>query len=164
MPKLSKTLCDAINEQIKNELTSAYNYLALSNQCAARNLKGSAHWLRKQWEEEIGHAMKLVDYVIERGNQVDLREVAASTFKVESLKGVFEKVLADEQQVTRDIHGLYEKALADKDYAAQALLQWFVTEQVEEENSAQEIVDTLKVVGDQGTALLMIDRQLGARA
>ena len=163
MPKLSQTLCDAINEQIKNELTSAYNYLALSTQCAARNLKGSAHWLRKQWEEEIAHALKLVDYVIERGNQVELREVAASTFKVESLKGVFDKVLADEQKVTRDIHGLYERALAEKDYAAQTLLQWFVTEQVEEENSAQEIVETLKVVGDQGAALLMIDRQLGAR-
>lgn len=163
MPKLSKPLCDALNEQIKNELSSAYNYLDISAQCASRNLRGAAHWLRKQWEEEIGHALKLVDYVIDRGDEVALKGIQASEFSFKSLTAVFEKVLNDERQVTASINGLYELTLREKDYAAQVFLQWFLAEQVEEEHSAQQILETLRIVGDQGTALLMVDRQLATR-
>lgn len=165
MAKMSDGLYDAINEQIRNELSSAYGYLHLSNLCAARSLAGAAHWLRKQWEEEIGHALKLVDYVIERGNDAPpLLAIPEADFRYESLRGVFDKVLADEQRVTHAIHELYERAGTERDWAARAFLQWFVTEQVEEENSAQEIVDLLEIAGDRGTALLMVDRRLGERA
>jgi ferritin len=163
MPELSGPLCAALNEQIKHELQSAYAYLKMSAECATARLKGSAHWLRRQWEEELGHAMKLLEYVIERGSKVDLKSIEEPRFEFKSLTDVFEQVLRNEQKVTADINALYEQSVRERDYAAQAFLQWFVTEQVEEENNAQEILDTLRVVGDRGTALLMVDRQLAQR-
>lgn len=163
MPELSSTLCAALNQQIKNEFQSAYAYLKMSAECATGRLKGSAHWLRRQWEEELSHAMKLLEYVIERGNKVELKSIEEPQFEFKSLTAVFEQVLKNEQAVTAEINELYEQSVLERDYAAQAFLQWFVTEQVEEENSAQEILDTLRVAGDRGTALLMVDRQLAQR-
>jgi ferritin len=153
-----------MNAQIRDELLSAYGYLDLSAACAAEHLKGAALWLRKQWDEEVGHALKLIDYVVDRGNRVELLTLDPPRFEFTSLTAVFEKVLSDEQRVSAAIHALYAKAVAEEDFAAQVFLQWYVTEQVEEENSAQAIVDTLRLVGDKGTALLMVDRQLAARA
>ncbi len=163
MPELTKSLGAAMNEQIAHELSSAYFYLHTSTQCAAHNLKGAAHWLRKQWEEELGHALKLLDYVTERGGSVKLRSIEQPVFEYRSLTDVFEKVLAHEREITGAIYALCEKAAEDKDHASRTFLQWFVTEQVEEENSAKEILDTLRIAGDQGTALLMVDRQLARR-
>lgn len=163
MPKLADKLCDAVNEQIRSEIESAYLYLDMSCKCAAKNLKGAQHWLRRQWEEEMGHATKLIDYVIERGNEVELQEVEKPEFKFHTLTQVFEHALKHEESVTRSIHELYDSAVKERDYAAQALLQWFMSEQVEEENSAREIVETLRIAGDQGPALLMVDRQLASR-
>jgi ferritin len=165
MPKLSKTLCDAVDEQIRNELSSAYLYLSMSAECAAHSLKGSAHWLRKQWEEELTHGLKLLDYVIERGNRVDLRTLEQpGAFRYESLTQVFETVLHHEQAVTKAIYGLYERAVAEKDYPLQTFLQWFIGEQIEEENASQEILDMVRLAGDQGAALLVVDRRLAERA
>ncbi len=164
MPALSSSLLSALNEQINAETYSAYLYLAMSAHCAAENLPGAAHWLRLQWQEELGHATKLVDYVTERGGRVKLGAIAEPPAEFGSPLALFESVLEHEKEVTASIYRLCDLASAEKDHAAQALLQWYVNEQVEEENSAAEIVSMLRLAGDSGSALLMIDRQLAQRA
>jgi ferritin len=160
---ISKTMQDAINEQVKNELYSAYLYLGMSAYAEAENWPGTAHWLRTQAAEEETHAMKLFDFVNNRDGRVTLQAIAQPPQEFTSLLDLFEQVLAHERKVTALIHRLYETALSEKDYAAQSMLQWFIDEQVEEEKNASQIVDSLKLVGAQGTALFIVDRQLGAR-
>jgi ferritin len=160
---LSKTMQDAINEQIKHELYSAYIYLGMSAYAEAENWQGAARWLRAQAAEEQTHAMKLFDFVNDRGGRVSLQAIAQPPQEFTSLLDVFEQVLAHERKVTALIHRLYEIAVSEKDYAAQVMLQWFIDEQVEEEKNASQIVDALKLVGAQGAALFVLDRQLGAR-
>ena len=163
MPKLSKSLTDAINAQIQDEIGSAYLYLDMSTQCASQNLPGAANWLSKQWDEELSHARKLMAYVVERGNEVKLKGIAAPGFTFKSLKQTFQETLKHEQAVTASINKLYATAAAENDYAAQAFLQWFVTEQIEEENSAQGVLDMIEIAGDTGTAVLMVDKRLAIR-
>jgi len=163
MPEMSPRLSEAFNNQIKMELDSAYLYLAMSAESSAQTLKGTAHWLRMQWQEESGHAMKLIDYVLERGNALELMALDQPSFSFKSITDLFQKVLEHEQSVTRSIHELVSLVDSEQDHAAHAFLQWFVLEQVEEENSAQEVLDTLKIAGDQGPSLLMMDRELGSR-
>ena len=141
---LTQSVQDAMNEQIKNELYSAYFYLAMAAYFESTNLKGCARWMEVQAQEEQSHAMKMYAFVNERGGRVEL-------------------VLAHEQHVTRLIHDLYALALKENDYASQVFLQWYVSEQVEEEANASEIVEQLKLAGDKGHALLMLDRALGQR-
>ena len=153
-----------MNEQIEKEISSAYLYLSMSTYCESQNLKGSARWLRMQWEEELGHAMKILDYIGDCGNRVLLQSVDEPSSDFKSLLDVFEKVLEHEQKISEMINNLYGMAVAKNDFAAQAFLQWFVSEQVEEESTASEIVENLRLAGDKGSALLMIDRQLGSRS
>jgi ferritin len=160
---LSKNLQDAMNEQIKNELYSAYLYLSMSAYCEAANLPGFAHWMRVQAQEEEAHAMKFYDFIYERGGRVVLQAIDQPPVEFPSPLAVFEQTLEHEQKVTAMIHDLYTLAVEEKDYASQAFLQWFVTEQVEEEASASQILETLKMIGDKGHALIMLDRQLGRR-
>jgi ferritin len=160
---LSKKLQDAMNEQIKNELYSAYLYLSMSAYCEAANLPGFAHWMRMQAQEEEAHAMKFYDFIYERGGRVVLQAIDQPPVEFPSPLAVFEQTLEHEQKVTAMIHDLYTLAVEEKDYASQAFLQWFVTEQVEEEASATQILETLKMIGDKGHALIMLDRQLGRR-
>ena len=160
---LSKTLQDAMNEQIKNELYSAYLYLSMSAYCEAANLPGFAHWMRMQAQEEEAHAMKFYDFIHERGGRVVLQAIDQPPVEFPSPRAVFEQTLEHEQKVTAMIHDLYALAVEEKDYASQIFLQWFVTEQVEEEASASQILETLKMIGDKGHALIMLDRQLGRR-
>jgi ferritin len=160
---ISKAMQDAINEQIKHELYSSYVYLAMSAYAAGENYPGASRWLRMQANEEQAHAMKFFDHVSDRGGKVTLQALAQPPHEFTSLADVFGQVLAHEQKVTSLIHRLYETAVAEKDYAAQSMLRWFIDEQVEEEKNATEIVDALKMVGSTGTALFMVDRQLGAR-
>ncbi|MDH4208917.1 MAG: ferritin [Anaerolineae bacterium] len=160
---LSKTLQDAMNEQIKNELYSAYLYLSMSAYCEAANLPGFAHWMRMQAQEEQAHAMKFYEFIYERGGRVVLQAIDQPPVEFPSPLAVFEQTLEHEQKVTAMIHDLYTLAVEEKDYASQAFLQWFVTEQVEEEASASQILETLKMIGDKGHALIMLDRQLGRR-
>jgi ferritin len=160
---LSKTLQDAMNEQIKNELYSAYLYLSMSAYCEAANLPGFAHWMRMQAQEEVDHAMRFYEFIYERGGRVVLQAIDQPPVEFQSPLHVFEQTLAHEQKVTAMIHDLYALAVQEKDYASQVFLQWFVTEQVEEEDSATQIVETLKMIGDKGHALLMLDRELGKR-
>ncbi len=163
MPQLSPVLCDALNEQIKNEISSAYLYLSMSTACAARSLNGAAHWLRRQWDEVLSHATKLIDYMDERGVQSSFHPIPAPNFEFSGLLSLFEQALEHEQQVTLSINGLMEKAIAEQDHAAQIFLSWFVTEQIEEENSTEEVVEMLRLAGDDGSALLIIDQRLGSR-
>ncbi len=163
MPALSKTVNDALNDQINAEIYSAYLYLGMSAYCQAQDFLGAAHWLRLQWEEELVHTMKLIDHIGEREGSVALKAIAEPPAQFGSLPELFQQVLEHERQVTASIHSLYELSVAEKDYAAQTLLQWFVSEQVEEENAAQEVISMLKLAGKDGPGLLMVDRELADR-
>jgi ferritin len=160
---LNKTMQDALNEQIKNELYSAYIYLSMSAYFEDSNLPGFAHWMRVQAQEEVEHAMRFYSFINERGGRVILQAIDQPPIEFESPLDVFERTLEHEQLVTGMIHQLYALAVQEKDYASQVFLQWFVTEQVEEEDSATQIMETLKLIGDKRQVLLMLDRELGAR-
>jgi ferritin len=160
---LSKKLEDAINEQINKELYSAYLYLSMSAYCESQSLGGFAGWMRAQAQEEVDHAMRLFDQVTARGGRVVLKAIEMPPPVWKSPLEMFEEVLKHERKVTGLINTLYELALSENDYATQMELQWFITEQVEEEESAGQVVDQLKLVGDQPMGLLMMDRQLGER-
>jgi ferritin len=160
---LSKAMQDAINKQINAEISSAYLYLSMSAYCAANNRPGCAHWMRVQWEEELSHAMRLFEHVNDRGGRAVLKAVPQPPTEFKSLLDVFKQVLDHEKEVTALIHRLYETAVKENDYPAQVMLQWFINEQVEEEKNAAEVVEQLKLIGDQGAAVLMLDHHLGMR-
>lgn len=160
---LTQSMQNAFNEQIKNELYSAYLYLSMSSHFEASNLPGFAKWMRLQSEEELEHALKFYDYVNERGGRVTLFEIPQPKSDWKTSLEVFNQVLEHEQHVTSLIHKLYETALSEKDYASQVMLQWFVDEQVEEEKNATEIVEQLKLIDVHGTAVLMLDHRLSKR-
>ena len=161
---ISDTLTAEINEQIKYELYSAYMYLAMSADCSDRNLTGFAHWLSQQAEEEVAHAMRFYRFLLDRGARVELQAIDQPPASFGSPLEIMEKSLDHERFVTGRINGLYKLSVEEGDYAAQVLLQWFVTEQVEEEASIDEIVQRMKIFGAEGSALLMLDTQLGSRA
>lgn len=160
---LSRKLQDALNEQIKNELYSGYLYLAMSAYFEANNLPGFAHWMRVQAGEEQEHALKFFDFIVDRGGRVVLQAIDQPPVEFQSPLAVFEATLVHEQKVTGLINKLYELAVAENDYPAQVMLQWFINEQVEEEKNATQIVETLKMIGEKGQALIMLDRELGQR-
>lgn len=160
---INKTMQDAINDQIHKELYSAYLYLSMAAYFEDKNLPGFAHWMRAQEAEEREHAMKLYDLLAERGGRVILKAIDAPKTEWASTLEVAEEVVAHEAKVTASIYALYETALKEKDYPTQVALQWFITEQVEEEKNAAEIVANLKLIEAHGTAVLMLDRQLGKR-
>jgi ferritin len=154
---------DAINGQIRDELYSAYLYLSMAAYFEANSLSGSAHWMRVQAQEEVAHAMKFFDFVSERGGRVELQAIDQPPVEFGSPLDVFQMTLEHEQKVTSLIHDLYKVALEEDDYAAQVMLHWFIEEQVEEEDSASQILDTLERLGDSDQGLIMLDRELGRR-
>jgi len=160
---LSKKLEAALNEQIKHEKYSAYMYLAMSAQCEEANMKGFARWLRVQAQEELSHALRIFDYINERGGRVRLQAIDEPPMEYGTPLQMFEKVYEHEQKVTGFINALYDLARSENDYPTQIHLNWFIEEQVEEEASASEIVETLKMIGEKGHALVMLDRELGKR-
>lgn len=160
---LSKNLEAAINDQIKHEFYSAYFYLSMSAWAEAHGLPGAAKWLGKQAQEEQEHAIKFFAHLNDRNAKVVLQAIPQPPNEFTSLLDVFEQVKEHEAKVTGLINRLYEMALKDNDYASQAELQWFVTEQVEEEKNAATIVDAVRSVGGQPLALFMVDRWLGER-
>ncbi len=160
---LSKLVQDAMNEQIKNELYSAHQYLAMAAYCESVNLPGFAFWMRMQAQEEREHAMKFYDHVHDRNGRVVLRAIDQPIIEFGSPLEVFEKALEQEQAVTADINDLYALAAREDDYASQIFLQWFVTEQVEEEKNVGDVVQTLKMSGQKSEALLLFDRELVKR-
>lgn len=160
---MDRELVTAFNAQIKHELDSAYLYLAMSAHFEAENLPGFAKWMRLQATEEQAHAMRIFDYLNERGERVVLEAVDRPSSEFGSTLAIFEAALEHEKKVTGLIHALYDLASRKKDYAAQVMLHWFIEEQVEEENSAGEVVHQLRMIGDNPAALLMMDRQMGSR-
>ena len=157
---LGKAVQDAMNEQIKNELYSAYQYFSMAAYCESVNLPGFAHWMRAQSREELEHAMKFYDFILDRSGRVVLQAIDQPVVEFGSPLEVFEQVLEHEQKVTAMINELYGLAVRENDYASQTFLQWFVTEQVEEEKNAGDVVETLKMVGDTSEALFLLDREL----
>ena len=160
---ITKTVQDAINEQINKEMYSAYLYLSMAVHFETQNLGGFAHWMRLQSNEELSHAMKFFEYVHERGGRVELKAIAQPRSEWKSSLALFEQVLEHEQFVTASIYKLYEVSLKESDYPTQGMLQWFIKEQVEEEKNASEIVEKLKLIDAHGTAVLMLDHELGKR-
>ncbi len=160
---LGKKMIKEMNLQINKELYSAYLYLSMAAWFEEANLKGFANWMKVQFQEEQSHALKFFNYVMERGAQVKLEAIEAPETKWENPAAAFKQVLEHEQYVTSRIHGLVKLAREENDYASDAFLQWFVTEQVEEEANAVEILEKLKMIGDRGSGLLMLDHKLGSR-
>lgn len=161
---IGKKMLDALNEQINAELYSAYLYQAMAAHFVAGNLKGFAHWMDLQAKEEQAHARKFYDFLLDRGGRVTLKAIAAPPAEWKSPLQIFEESYAHEQKVTGLIHKLVDLARAENDHAAEVFLAWFVTEQVEEEANASEIVEKLKMVKEHPQGLLMLDAQLGQRA
>ena len=161
---LTQTLQAALNEQITHELYSAYLYLSMAAHFEAATLPGFAHWMKTQAKEEQGHAMKFFEYIHDQGGRVTLRAIDQPPTQFGSPLAVFQTVLEHERKVTSLIRNLYELATKENDYATQIELQWFINEQVEEEKNATQIVEQLKLIGDQGAALFMMNAQLGSRA
>ncbi|MCO6453377.1 MAG: ferritin [Caldilineales bacterium] len=159
----SQKLQDAINAQINAEFHSAYIYLGMSAYLEDMNMPGFAHWMRLQYEEETMHALKLYDFMHERGGHVVLEPIGAATSEYASVLAVFEHTLAHEKKVTSLINALYEMAVAENDYPTQVLMQWYISEQVEEEKNASDAVAQLQWVGDFGPGMLMLDREMGSR-
>jgi ferritin len=160
---LSKKMQDALNAQINAEGYSAYLYLAMAVQADAMNLKGFAHWFRVQYQEETGHMLKILGYILERRGEVELKAIEASAQKWDTVEAMFEATLKHEQHVTSLIHNLATVAAAEKDPATGIFLQWFITEQVEEESTADEILQQLRMIKGAPAGLLMLDRHLAQR-
>jgi len=161
---LSKKLLDGLNAQINLELASAYTYLGMCAWFEAKNLPGMAAWMRKQAGEETEHALKLFDFVADRDGAVTLGAVAAPPANFKGVQDVWARALAHEQKVTASIAKLYDQAQREKDHATVALLQWFATEQVEEEKTTRQILEEVEKIGENSSAIFFEDRHLGKRA
>ncbi len=160
---LKPKMQDAFNRQINAELYSSYLYLSMSAHFESVGLPGMAAWMRAQADEERGHAMRMFAFINERDGRVLLEAIDKPKAEWNSPLEVFQEAYQHEQKVTALIDGLVDLAVAEKDHAAGNFLQWFVNEQVEEESTARAICDKLKLVGDNGPALLLIDAELGRR-
>jgi len=161
---LATVVQEAINDQINYELFSSYQYLSMAAWCEHEQFIGCAKWLRIQSKEEYGHAMRLYDFLLARNCELKLKPIAAPESKFASVATVFEKALEQEMKVTEQIDALYELAFHEKAFAALVELEWFITEQVEEEKTAREVVHKFKMVKDDPASLLDLDRELGGRS
>ena len=160
---LTPQMQDALNGQINAELYSAYLYLGISATLDDMGLKGFAHWMRIQFDEEMMHAMKIFDFVLERDGKIALEQIDKPEVDIDTPLKAFELTLEHEQKVTGLINALVDVAIEESDPASQNFLQWFVGEQVEEEAHVNEILQQLRLLGDNPAALFMVDRDLGAR-
>ena len=160
---INKKIQDALNAQINVEQYSAQLYLAMGAHCERRSFRGFAHWLRLQAQEETKHALKLVDFVLDRGGALELATISAPGTEFGGVTQIFEKILEHEKSITGRIGALFELSRAEKDYASEIALQWYVTEQVEEESNVGQILDQLKAIGEQGGGIWYLDSKMGKR-
>lgn len=160
---ITQDMTDALNEQIHRELYSAYLYQAMGSHFAHEGLDGFASWFGIQAREEAGHAFRIHGYLVEQGARVEWKAIEAPPAAFDAPESVFEAVLEHERFVTRSIHELMERAVREKDYATQVMLQWFVTEQVEEEATAESLLEKARRIGGDGRGLYLLDKELGAR-
>lgn len=160
---VSDEIQKAVNEQINAEFESAYIYLAFAEYFDSENLNGFAHWMRMQWQEELDHGLKFYDHLLKRGGRVELEQIDKPRVDASNPLEVFEKALEHERYITGRINDLYELAKQKRDNPLQNLLQWFIDEQVEEEETTEEIVEKLRLIGDHGPNLFLLDQELGNR-
>ncbi len=160
---LSDKMVEALNTQLNKELYSAYLYLSMSAYSTFKGFRGFANWFMVQYQEEMIHAMKIYNYVNSQGGQIRLLAITQPPTEFGSPLQIFEKTLEHERFVTKSINGLIDLASQEKDHATTIFLQWFVTEQIEEEANDNDIISRLKLVGSDGNGLLMLDKELGAR-
>lgn len=161
---LTEKIQDALNQQINEEYYSSYLYLSMAAWAESKNLKGFSNWFRIQTQEELGHAMKIFDYILDRGGEVVLKPVAGPETNWETPLAAFEATLQHERHITGCINKLVDLAVSESDHATNAFLQWFVNEQVEEEANADEIVQQLTLMQNAPGGLFMLDRELAKRA
>jgi ferritin len=160
---LDPKMHDAINDQINAEMFSAYLYLAMSAWCESVNLQGSAVWFMSQAQEEMIHAMKFYNFILERGGEVELKQIKKPQKSWKSVMEAFEAALEHEKYITGRINNLVNLAIELKDHASNQMLQWYVAEQVEEEDNATKVIQKLKLVEKTPGGLYMIDKELGLR-
>jgi len=153
----------ALDEHVSSEISAAYLYLAMSADFESKAYKGFGRWMRVQFHEEMAHALKVVDYMLARGAAIDWKDAKAPATSFGSALETFEKTLAHEMEVTARVHKLYHLAAAENDTATQVFLQWFVTEQVEEEANADAVIQKLTLLGDTGPGLFMLDQEMATR-
>ena len=161
---MNQNIQQAINDQIREELYSGYLYMAMSAYAASKGLKGLQNWMHVQALEERDHAIGLHNFLLDRGGKVVLQALEAPPSQFGGPLQIFEEGLKHEQHTTRKIHELYELAVAEKDYAFQSFLKWYIDEQVEEEATASEMIDKVKLVGEAGPGMLALDKELTMRA
>jgi ferritin len=160
---LSKKMESALNEQINREMYSAYLYMAMSADSTFKGLKGFANWFMVQYHEEMLHAMKMYEYVTRQGGSVRLKAIAEPPATFASAMDMFQQTLKHEQFVTQCINDLSNLAVQEKDHASQVFLQWYVSEQVEEEENDNDVIAQLKLVGGDTAGLFMLDKEMAAR-
>lgn len=159
----SKKVQDALNKQINEELFSAYAYLAMAAEADQLGLPGFANWFKMQYQEELAHADRFFNYILERDGKVELDEIGKPEIGNESALSLFEKALAHEQHITECIFKLKDLARSESDHATDVFLEWFVNEQVEEEANARAVIDQLKMIDGNPNGLFMVDRELAGR-
>ena len=159
----TKKMHIAMNDQIHHELESAYIYLSMASYFESGNFPGFAHWMKMQFDEEMIHTFRFYDYIHSRGEKVILQAIGEPPAEYDSPLDAFETSLAHEKKITNDIHNLYALAMEEKDYPSLSFLQWFIDEQVEEEEHVGEVVENVKRVSGVDHAMLMLDRELGQR-
>ena len=160
---LTEAVQNALNDQIQQELYSSYVYLSMAAYFETENLPGAANWMRIQHQEELAHAMKFFDYINDRAGRVQLQALGQPPLTFASPLAVFEEALAHERKVSKSIHDLYALAVTESDYPTQSMLQWFITEQVEEEKTAGDVVAQIKMIQDSPAAMYMLDQEFAAR-
>ena len=160
---IGDNLRDALNQQITNELSAAYFYLSLAGYFENRSLPGFASWMRLQHQEESAHAMRIFNFVTDRGGRVTLAPIDSPASEFDSVEAAIAQALEHERTVTAQIYALHEVAQRERDYAAHVLLEWFAEEQVEEEKTLEELLDHVRLVGGDGAGLLIVDGKLGSR-
>ena len=161
---ISNTIAQKLNGQINKEFYSAYFYMSMSAHSQSENLRGVAAWFMAKYEEEMAHAMKLYRYLHDQGARVELEAVDKPPSEYAGVLDMFEKTLAHEQEVTAAFNQLVDAALSEKDHATNIFLHWFVTEQIEEEATVNDIIGRVKLVGERGEGLYLIDNELAGVA
>jgi ferritin len=161
--KINKKVEEVLNKQVNAEFWSAYLYLSMSGWCESRGLKGIANWMRVQFQEETAHALKIHDFVLSRSGGIKLEPIAAVDKSWDSILHMFEETYKHECVVTELIGNCYEVAVAEKDHATASMLQWFIDEQTEEESNAIEIIDQIRLLGEKGEGIYLLDKELATR-
>ena len=161
---ISKNLQEALIAQLNKEFHSAYIYLGMSAYCSKEGFNGASSWFLIQYQEEVSHGMKMFKYLEDQNVEITLPDIKGVKVEYKSLLDVFKKSLAHEQSMSKNLNNLSDIAMKEKDHATYNLLQWYVTEQVEEEATVGEIIDHIKLVGDNGYGLYTIDKELASRS